>query len=140
MNPCVSDVHQMFQRFWLAEVADVVAVLPYRDVVLAFTFIPYRQCCHLPGPPVLVDQLPRVRCPHQTYFPLTCADGPYCWHYVTWQQLMQLAASFDLRSDFVGFVFVKVALDLDLSNIDNSPANIRSTNCSIFVCHPELVQ
>jgi hypothetical protein len=57
----VADVQETLQRFWLAEVADVVAVLPYRDIVRVFTFVPYREGCLLSGPPVLVD-LPRVRC------------------------------------------------------------------------------
>ncbi|PNF27432.1 hypothetical protein B7P43_G16907 [Cryptotermes secundus] len=60
MNPCVADVQEVFQQFWLAEVADVVAILPYRDIVRVFTIFPYRESCHLPGPPVLVDQLPWV--------------------------------------------------------------------------------
>jgi hypothetical protein len=66
MNPCVADVQEMFQRFWLAEVADIIAILPYQDIVRVFTIFPYRDFCHLPGPPVLVDQLPRVRCFRQT--------------------------------------------------------------------------
>ncbi|XP_033608717.1 ionotropic receptor 21a isoform X2 [Cryptotermes secundus] len=53
-------VQEVFQQFWLAEVADVVAILPYRDIVRVFTIFPYRESCHLPGPPVLVDQLPWV--------------------------------------------------------------------------------
>lgn len=61
MNPYVADVQEVFQQFWLAEVADVVAILPYRDIVRIFTIFPYQESCHLPGPPVQVDQLPRVR-------------------------------------------------------------------------------
>jgi hypothetical protein len=57
----VADLEDMFQRFWLAEALNVVAVLPCRETVRVFTFLPYTESCHLAGPPVMVDQWPKVR-------------------------------------------------------------------------------
>jgi hypothetical protein len=58
---CVADLEEMFQRFWVAEAMAVVAVLPSGGTVHVFTFYPYRNHCHIAGPPVLVDQWPKVR-------------------------------------------------------------------------------
>lgn len=58
---CIAGLQEVFQLFWQLEAADIVAVLPRRETVRAFTFFPRRERCHLAGTPVQVDQWPRVR-------------------------------------------------------------------------------
>jgi hypothetical protein len=58
---CVADLEDVFQRFWITEAVNVVAVLPYQGTVSVFTFFPYKESCHLAGSPVIVDQWPKVR-------------------------------------------------------------------------------
>ena len=58
---CVAELQELFELFWLLEAVDVVAVLPRRDAVSAFTFFPHRERCNFAGNPVQVDQWPRVR-------------------------------------------------------------------------------
>jgi hypothetical protein len=56
----VADLEDIFQRFWLVEAVDVVALLPCRGTVSVFTFSPYTGRCNLAGPPVMVDQWSKV--------------------------------------------------------------------------------